>query len=293
MSLQTGVHLELLWYWEGPASQYFKPCDHWRSSRELSCWYLRKGSAELHWPDGCRKVGPGCLIIPPPLRRNEFFSVDAEVQSLRFNAYDADGRMLFYPSVPFVHLLQKDDSLEVRLKELRAILLDDLKLDVSTKTPLVEIEIPLRKLLKLRGSMAHWMESVLDAVEQVGGIPLADADHHPAVTAALHYLSKRRLDVPLKEAVLVENTGVSLPHLRRLFRTQIGFTLKHWDSKRVETSIKQALTSGKFTCKEVAYAHGFNSASHFNLTAVPEPSTWALLAFSLTTVMVLRRRRNF
>ena len=28
------------------------------------------------------------------------------------------------------------------------------------------------------------------------------------------------------------------------------------------------------------------------LTAVPEPSTWALLAFSLTTVMVLRRRRQ-
>jgi len=25
---------------------------------------------------------------------------------------------------------------------------------------------------------------------------------------------------------------------------------------------------------------------------VPEPTTWALLAFSLTTVMVLRRRRD-
>ena len=29
-----------------------------------------------------------------------------------------------------------------------------------------------------------------------------------------------------------------------------------------------------------------------NLTVVPEPATWALLAFSLTTVMVMRRRRN-
>jgi len=29
-----------------------------------------------------------------------------------------------------------------------------------------------------------------------------------------------------------------------------------------------------------------------NLNVVPEPATWALLAFSLTTVMVLRRRRN-
>ena len=28
------------------------------------------------------------------------------------------------------------------------------------------------------------------------------------------------------------------------------------------------------------------------ITVVPEPATWALLAFSLTTVMVLRRRRQ-
>jgi hypothetical protein len=28
------------------------------------------------------------------------------------------------------------------------------------------------------------------------------------------------------------------------------------------------------------------------LNVVPEPATWALLAFSLTTVMVLRRRRQ-
>ncbi|MFZ4775075.1 MAG: PEP-CTERM sorting domain-containing protein, partial [Terrimicrobiaceae bacterium] len=28
------------------------------------------------------------------------------------------------------------------------------------------------------------------------------------------------------------------------------------------------------------------------LDAVPEPATWALLAFSLTTVMILRRHRN-
>ena len=41
------------------------------------------------------------------------------------------------------------------------------------------------------------------------------------------------------------------------------------------------------------YVFGFNhSTGELALTAVPEPATWALLAFSLTTVMVLRRRRN-
>lgn len=35
-----------------------------------------------------------------------------------------------------------------------------------------------------------------------------------------------------------------------------------------------------------------NSTNVLQVTAVPEPATWALLAFSLTTVVVLRRRRH-
>ena len=50
----------------------------------------------------------------------------------------------------------------------------------------------------------------------------------------------------------------------------------------------------------ISYAANYNSGIGSTFTggndvalyAVPEPATWALLAFSLTTVMVLRRRRN-
>lgn len=40
------------------------------------------------------------------------------------------------------------------------------------------------------------------------------------------------------------------------------------------------------------YSSGAAILSTGEIVAVPEPATWALLAFSLTTVMVLRRRRN-
>jgi hypothetical protein len=36
---------------------------------------------------------------------------------------------------------------------------------------------------------------------------------------------------------------------------------------------------------------GFAYLNAMQINVVPEPATWALLAFSLTTVMVLRRRR--
>ena len=38
--------------------------------------------------------------------------------------------------------------------------------------------------------------------------------------------------------------------------------------------------------------NGTYKSVYLDVTAVPEPATWALLAFSLTTVMVLRRRRS-
>ena len=48
---------------------------------------------------------------------------------------------------------------------------------------------------------------------------------------------------------------------------------------------------------DLGYGNGtqsftFTQSTGTLIVAVPEPATWALLAFSLTTVMVLRRRRN-
>ena len=52
-----------------------------------------------------------------------------------------------------------------------------------------------------------------------------------------------------------------------------------------------AFTTKNFTGLASGYSASFNDVDGM-LTVVPEPATWALLAFSLTTVMVLRRRRN-
>ncbi|MEI7956473.1 MAG: autotransporter-associated beta strand repeat-containing protein [Verrucomicrobiota bacterium] len=62
--------------------------------------------------------------------------------------------------------------------------------------------------------------------------------------------------------------------------------------------VKYDLYSGSLTfnvdtlAKSADFGSGPISGYSMEFTAVPEPATWALLAFSLTTVMVLRRRRN-
>jgi len=48
--------------------------------------------------------------------------------------------------------------------------------------------------------------------------------------------------------------------------------------------------SNTWTRVNLGSTYTFDEATGL-LTAIPEPGTWALLAFSLTTMVVLRRRR--
>ncbi|MCX6970322.1 MAG: autotransporter-associated beta strand repeat-containing protein [Verrucomicrobia bacterium] len=56
-------------------------------------------------------------------------------------------------------------------------------------------------------------------------------------------------------------------------------------------SYSSSFGTKNFSGLALGYTASFNDATGM-LTVVPEPTTWALLAFSLTTVMVLRRRRR-
>ena len=67
--------------------------------------------------------------------------------------------------------------------------------------------------------------------------------------------------------------------------------------KVVDWSVGTSFVAGDFQATNLASGmtgsftvDGATSALYLNV--VPEPATWALLAFSMTTVLVLRRRRN-
>jgi len=70
------------------------------------------------------------------------------------------------------------------------------------------------------------------------------------------------------------------------FYTNNGVTLS--------TDIFSGLAFGTLSSNIGAHSFDYTTPGQINLvvTAVPEPATWALLAFSLTTVTVMRRRRK-
>lgn len=263
MNPQLDLHVELLWYWEGSIKRYYTELQNWRVSREIACWHLKKGSAELLWKNGRRTVEAGHWIVPPPLQHNEFFSSDAEVQSLRLNVFGPDRNMLICPSEPIVIPYRKHDALAQHLVNLRALLSDDLKQDLRYKLFLDEAEMSPKTQIKLRSCVSQWVGALMD-IAAADSIPLSEPAQHPSLLAALHYLTHRDMSTPLREDKLARIAGISVTHLRRLFRKQMGITIKEWDAQHLDASVKQALRSGRTPCKEIAYAHGFSSGSHFS-----------------------------
>ncbi len=296
MAAPLGPLIETLWYWEGPVSRYYQPGQHWRSSRELTLWHLTRGYVTLHWEGGSRYVPAGHWITPTPLRRYEVFSADATVASLRFRASHPDGRMLLCPTTPWVaphHLnaprqparpsptRQCTDGthppeiltptpvapstapLHQAVFALRTYLSEKLHLDLCTKPDLTTLPLNTLQRIRLNARMADCFCALAEAM---GTQTVSAAEHHlhPAVTLAMQFLATRPLEKPLREAEVAQATGLSLPHLRRVFRRQLGLTLKSWDAQRLEAAIKTALQAHRYSCKEIAQQHGFSSASHFS-----------------------------
>jgi AraC-like DNA-binding protein len=253
----------MIWFWEGPVHRYFIPTRHWRSSRELSLWLLHKGTVELLWEHGSRRVTKGHWIMPTPFKRNERFSADAEVLSLRMDASDSDGTMLLRPRKPLVFEARSGFAFDRSVQALREYLCEELGCDPQWK--IENLSLPLQNALRLN--------TLLSAVfaEWVGRVEAQDPDScapveptHSGLQKAVTFLEARDLSRPLREADVAMWAGVSLPHLRRLFRRQLGSTIKGWDARRLARSVRQALAERRLSAKEVAYAHGFSSPSHFS-----------------------------
>ena len=94
-------------------------------------------------------------------------------------------------------------------------------------------------------------------------------------------------------SLLANNTPGNVPNFSEVNRS--------WTILTTTTGIS-GFNAANWTLGKTAFSSSPTAAGTWALTqsgndlvlsyAVPEPATWALLAFSLTTVMVLRRRRN-
>ncbi len=263
MSVNEPYLLEPVWYWEGPVSRYYAKVEGWRSSRETTLWGLTRGSVVLQWSGGERRVEAGNWIVPPPLRRKEEFSEDAEVKSIRFLALRGDGNLLLNPPDPRVFPMRENAPLEACATAFFDWVLA-MNGDPGHKTLFQETRMEAEPFFRLQALMAMCFSELLVRLRESGHAEALSVDTHPAVALALRYLGERDLSEPLKEIEVARASGISLSHLRRLFREQTGFTLKDWDGQRVESGVRHLLRSGNYRLKEIAAAYGFHSPSHFS-----------------------------
>ncbi|MDA3873870.1 MAG: AraC family transcriptional regulator [Kiritimatiellae bacterium] len=264
MDIRDPYILEALWYWEGPVRRYYKTLRGWRSSRELTLWHLTRGEVELLWRDGSQRVTAGKWIVPTPMCRNERFSADAEVRSLRLLALHRDGALLLNPDAPLVFPGSEDSGVHQAFDGLGELVRNRMGEEPGRKTLFREMDLEPEHFFELRALTSSCFTSLVRELRKMGMSVPGSSTAHPAVSASLHYLGERDLRHPLKEIDIAHAAGVSLPHLRRLFREQTGCTLKVWDAQRIENGVRRQLRAGDRSIKEISIDFGFYSPSHFS-----------------------------
>ncbi|MDA3875080.1 MAG: helix-turn-helix transcriptional regulator, partial [Kiritimatiellae bacterium] len=104
--------------------------------------------------------------------------------------------------------------------------------------------------------------SILRLKNEVGLRSIGELD--PRVSACIQNIRNAPPGKLLTEEAMAEKVGISIGHLNRLFREQVGMsphTLR--DNRRYELA-RQRLDNQE-SIKEVAYSLGFSSPQHFSM----------------------------
>jgi AraC-like DNA-binding protein len=88
---------------------------------------------------------------------------------------------------------------------------------------------------------------------------------HPRVTAARRILDQRVADPPTTEALAAE-VGCTPEHLTRLFRANLGYTVRGWVTRRRLERARQLLVGTTLPIGVVALRLGFADTPHFART---------------------------
>ncbi len=216
----------------------------------LTSWQIRRGSVELFHAGGRIQGTPGdWLLIPPGLARRHRFTDDAEIRSIRCQIADASGQP---PGVGWPpRILHTDPTLQAAA--------DALGRDVPRDQDLRDRDLPAAAWAGIQGALITWCTLACERL----GIADQPSPTEPRVAAARRLLLARRSPAALPWGDLRRATGLSRPHLDRLFRQHCGRSVRAWSEDRLLAEACTALADPADPVKAVAMRLGFGDDSHF------------------------------
>lgn len=224
-------------------------------------WYIRQGRAWVVTRTGKRyEAGPGMWLMVPTEQLTQHFSKDAHILSLHFLCQWPSGENILASNGGLVFDGARYPALERRATRLERMVRKHIP---NADRHYYSCFSDYERFLSFHILFQQWL-MLWFGIQKENGADLSRVlTNDDRLLRALRCVNNAPLAAGLPHETLKRETGLSEAHLNRMFVAEYGMTLrKCWEQRRLNTA-RSLLETSLTPIKEVAYALGFRSDSHF------------------------------
>lgn len=225
-------------------------------------WLILRGEAEVSCAGRTIKARAGQWILPWPGIREQRFSPDAELLSVRFQAHWPDGRPLFDEGLGLVFPRERFPAMEQAARALLAQVRTQAPADDARR--LGAVDFSLADFIGVKIALLTFVMHFFDALVGCGLKPSRLGTRDQRVLQALSHLDMLPLAVKLREADLAREVGLGLSQFVRLFRAEMSVTPKKYLEMRRLDTCRRVLITSAIPLKQIAGELGFSHPPDFS-----------------------------
>lgn len=255
----SSLHPQLFWIYRGdvhPLGRHVTTGDPRRIA-----WLMIEGSVDVKSRTGRWRAGPGEWMFPPGYGREQHFSPGARILSVSFRIDWPGGRSLYDPSPGYVAAAADFPRLERAATALWRTVerrFPDSSNHLFLESGTLDAHWEIGRLF------LDWLRAYADAMARLGAPTWRPHAADGRLGRALLAIEQHPLHRPFRERDLAISSGVSVPHLHRLFGRHAGTTPRTRYEERRHQTATMLLAQTDRPLKAIAADLGFSSPAHFS-----------------------------
>lgn len=226
-----------------------------------SAFLILKGEMSVETDAGSITVGPGNWFFPHQGPRLLRADPGLHILTVRFRVYWPGGEPLFNAPVATVIPAAEAPRLETQTRVLVRTVAKAVP-GAGADLPWLKSDLPTH--FKLQRALDAWLLVYVETMLEQGAVPSRLAKIDPRILHLVAWIDDLPLDHALTEKQLLEESGLSVSQLNRLFTQQFNQTPHQYFESRKLTRAKTLIRSSPMAIKQVAFESGFASLSAFS-----------------------------
>lgn len=220
-----------------------------------ACWLIRQGQVTVTLPERTLTGVPGTWVfLPAWCTRNQAFSADARILSIRFACLDEQhGQVPFSDGLPAVFPAAPHPELSASAEDLVALV---------QGVPVPAGPGPRRGRFRQHAALLRFMACWQERCAELGGHAEPPAMPDGRLGLARRVLEEHRGLRPVPYAELVRATQLSRVQIDRLFRKEHGCTPAGWLDRLMLERVEQLLEDPRRSLRSIVAVHGFTDETH-------------------------------